>query len=172
VGAGSRRGHHRDRCHTGQCAGGFDKEQAPQRFPFSGECRSEERGVFGDRRKPEFPARVDLFRYNPFITGFKAEDAGDNLPVRVALVHKRLISGRDPAGCSLRRVGHHRHTVPVDVGDDLVTQYKEGFLVGFLVFMNMNRRDCKGTITAGWDFIVSDTFIVLFDMDHQHVEME
>ncbi len=72
----------------------------------------------------------------------------------------------------MRRIGHHRHAVPVDVGDDLVTQYKEGFLVGFFVFMDMNRRDCKGTITAGRDFIVGNTFIVLFDVNHQHVEME
>jgi hypothetical protein len=30
----------------------------------------------------------------------------------------------------------------VDMGYDLVAQDKEGFLVGFLILMNVNRRDC------------------------------
>jgi hypothetical protein len=38
--------------------------------------------------------------------------------------------------------------------------------------MDMDRRDFKGVVSVGVDFFVGDSFIVLFDVDHQHMEME
>ena len=61
------------------------------------------------------------------------------------------------------------HAVPVDVGNNFIAQDKKGFLVGFLIFMNVDRRDCKGTITVCRNFFTGDAFIILFDVNHQHM---
>jgi len=59
--------------------------------------------------------------------------------------------------------------LPVDMMYNLIAQDKEGFLVGFFILMNVDRRDGKGIITFCWDFFVGDAFIILFDVNHQHM---
>jgi len=56
--------------------------------------------------------------------------------------------------------------------DNFVTEGKDGILVAFFVFVNMNWRDFKRIVAFGGNFIVGDGFVVLFYVDHQHVEME
>jgi hypothetical protein len=81
--------------------------------------------------------------------------------------------------CSIRRVVHHRHLpavdmgmLPVDVGHDLIPEREESILVGFFIFMDMNRRDFKGIITVSVNFFVTCSFVEFLDVNHQHVEME
>jgi hypothetical protein len=74
-------------------------------------------------------------------------------------------------GCSLLRIVHHRQGLSVDMGDDLIPEGEESILVGFLVFMDMNRRDFEGVVPLRADFVVADAFVILLDVDHQHVEM-
>ena len=75
-------------------------------------------------------------------------------------------------GSRFGRIVHHGDMVVVDVGDDLITEREESILVGFFIFMNVDRRDFKGTIPLCADFIVVHAFIVLLDVDHQHMEMQ
>jgi hypothetical protein len=75
-------------------------------------------------------------------------------------------------GCSIRRIVHHRQLLVVDVVNDLVPEREERILVGFFIFMNMNRRDFKRVITVCVYFFVGDSFVVFLDVNHQHVEME
>jgi hypothetical protein len=79
---------------------------------------------------------------------------------------------RDFLGGSICRIVHHGDMPAVDLGDDLIPEREESILVGFLIFMDMDRRDFKGVVSVGVDFFVGDSFIVLFDVDHQHMEME
>jgi len=60
----------------------------------------------------------------------------------------------------------------VDLVDDLIPEREESILVGFFVFMDMDRRDFKGVITVCVYFFVGDSFVVFLDVNHQHVEME
>jgi len=70
------------------------------------------------------------------------------------------------------RIVHHGKRVAVDMGYDLIPEREESVFMGFFVFLNMNRRNFKGTVPIRADFVVGDAFVVLFDVDHQHVEME
>jgi hypothetical protein len=70
------------------------------------------------------------------------------------------------------RIVHHRQGLSVDMGNDLIPEREESVFVGFLVFVNMNRRDFEGTVPLGADFFVGDAFVILLDVDHQHMEME
>lgn len=58
------------------------------------------------------------------------------------------------------------------MGNDLIPEREESILVGFFIFMNVNRRDFKGTITVSVNFFVGHSFIIFLDVNHQHVEME
>ena len=60
----------------------------------------------------------------------------------------------------------------VDMGNDLIPEREESILVGFFVFVNMDRRDFKRIVTVRVDFFVGDSFVVFLDVNHQHVEME
>jgi hypothetical protein len=73
---------------------------------------------------------------------------------------------------SIRRIVHHRHMLVVDMGNDLIPEREESILMGFFIFMDMHRRDFKGVIAVRVDLFVGDSFVVLLDMNHQHVEME
>jgi len=73
---------------------------------------------------------------------------------------------------SIGRIVHHRHVLAVDLVDDLIPEREESILVGFFVFMDMDRRDFKGVITVRVYFFVGDSFVVFLDVNHQHVEME
>jgi hypothetical protein len=75
-------------------------------------------------------------------------------------------------GCSLRRIVHHGQVAVVDMGNDLIPQREESIFVGFFIFMDMDRRDFKGTVPLSADFIVGDSLIILLNVDHQHMEME
>jgi len=75
-------------------------------------------------------------------------------------------------GSSIRRIVHHRHLLVVDMVNDLIPEREESILVGFFIFMNMDRRDFKGVVTVCVYFFVSDSFVVFLDVNHQHVEME
>ena len=75
-------------------------------------------------------------------------------------------------GSSIGRIVHHRHVLVVDMSNDLIPEREESILVGFFVFMNMDRRDFERVITVCVYFFVSDSFVVLLDVNHQHVEME
>ena len=76
-------------------------------------------------------------------------------------------------GSRLYRIVHRRQLVlPVDMGNDLIPEREESIFMGFFIFMDMDRRDFKGVIAIGVDFFAGDSFIVLLDMNHQHVEME
>jgi hypothetical protein len=75
-------------------------------------------------------------------------------------------------GSSIRRIVHHGNLLSVDFGNDLVPECEESILMGFFVFVNMDRRDFKGIVTAGVDFFVGDSFVVFLDVNHQHMEME
>jgi hypothetical protein len=75
-------------------------------------------------------------------------------------------------GCRFRRIAHHRQVLVVDMVYDLIPEREESILVGFLVFMNVNRRDFKRIVAVCVDFFVGDSFIVFLDVNHQHVEME
>ncbi len=58
------------------------------------------------------------------------------------------------------------------MGNDLVTKREESIFMGFFIFVDVNRRDFKRTVPLGADFVVVHPFIVLLDVNHQHVEME
>ncbi len=75
-------------------------------------------------------------------------------------------------GGSIWRIVHHRHILVVDLGDDLIPKGQESIFMGFLIFMDMDRRDFQGVVTFGVYFFVGDSFVILLDMNHQHVEME
>jgi hypothetical protein len=75
-------------------------------------------------------------------------------------------------GSRFRRIVHHRHLLVVDMGNDLVPEREESILMGFFVFMNMDRRDLKGVVTACVNFFVGNSFVVFLDVNHQHMEME
>jgi hypothetical protein len=83
-----------------------------------------------------------------------------------------LMFGCNFLGSSFRRIVHHRHLLVVDMGNDLVPEREESILMGFFIFMNMDRRDLKGVIAVGVNFFVGDSFVVFLDVNHQHVEME
>jgi len=74
--------------------------------------------------------------------------------------------------CRFMRIVHHGKRVAVDMGYDLIPECEESVFMGFFIFVNMNRRNFKGTVPIRADFVVGDAFVVLFDVDHQHVEME
>jgi hypothetical protein len=80
-----------------------------------------------------------------------------------------LMLGCDFLGSSLGRIVHHGHGAVVDMGNDLIPEGEERILVGFLIFMDMDRRDFKRTVPLCADFIAGYTFIVFLDMNHQHV---
>jgi hypothetical protein len=71
--------------------------------------------------------------------------------------------------CSLKRVVHDTDVVPVDMGDDLLAQREKSFFMGFFVFVDMYRGDFKGTIPLCIDLFVGDAFVILLDVDHQHM---
>jgi hypothetical protein len=75
-------------------------------------------------------------------------------------------------GCSFRRIVHHGNMLAVDMVNDLIPKREESIFMGFFIFMDMDRRDFKGVITVRVNFFVRDSFIVLLDVNHQHVEME
>jgi len=75
-------------------------------------------------------------------------------------------------GSSIRRIVHHRHLLAMDMGNDLIPEREESILVGFFVFMDMDRRDFKGVITVSVNLFVGDSFVVFLDVNHQHMEME
>ena len=56
--------------------------------------------------------------------------------------------------------------------NNLIPEREESILVGFLIFMDMHRRDFKRIVTFGVYFFVGDSFVILLDVNHQHVEME
>jgi len=80
--------------------------------------------------------------------------------------------GCNSQGGSIRRIVHHRHLLAVDMVYDLIPESEERFLVGFFIFMNMDRRDFKGVVTVGVNFSARNSFVVFLDVNHQHVEME
>jgi len=59
--------------------------------------------------------------------------------------------------------------MPVDMGHNLISQREKSIFVGFLVLVNMDRRNFKGIVTVGSDFFIGEAFVVLFDVNHQHV---
>jgi hypothetical protein len=75
-------------------------------------------------------------------------------------------------GSRFRRIVHHGHLLVVDMVNDLVPEREESIFMGFLIFMDMDRRDLKGVVTARVNFLVGDSFVVFLDVNHQHVEME
>ncbi len=75
-------------------------------------------------------------------------------------------------GSSIRRIVHHGDLLVVDMVDDLVPEREESILVGFLVFVDMNRRNFKRIVTVRVYFFVRDSFVVFLDVNHQHMEME
>ena len=77
--------------------------------------------------------------------------------------------GCNPLGSSLGRIVHHGQGAVVDMGNNLVPEREESILVGFLVLVNVNGRDFKGTVSLGVDFITGHAFIVLLDVNHQHM---
>jgi len=58
------------------------------------------------------------------------------------------------------------------MGNDLIPEREESILVSFFIFMNMDRRDFKGVVPIGVNFIVGNSFVILLDVNHQHMEME
>jgi len=62
--------------------------------------------------------------------------------------------------------------VTVDMGNDLIPEREESIFMGFFIFMYVDRRDFEGTVPLRADFVVGDAFVVLLDVDHQHMEME
>jgi hypothetical protein len=75
-------------------------------------------------------------------------------------------------GSSVRRIVHHRHLLAVDMGNDLIPEREESIFMGFLVLVDVNRRNFKRIVTVGVYFFVGGSFIVFLDVNHQHVEME
>jgi hypothetical protein len=75
-------------------------------------------------------------------------------------------------GSRFRRIVHHRHLLAVDMGNDLIPEREEGIFMGFLVLVDVNRRNFKRIVTVGVYFFVGGSFIVFLDVNHQHVEME
>jgi hypothetical protein len=58
------------------------------------------------------------------------------------------------------------------MGNDLVPEREESILMGFLVLVNMHRRDFKRIVTVCVYFFVGGSFVVFLDVNHQHMEME
>jgi len=58
------------------------------------------------------------------------------------------------------------------MGNDLIPEREESILMGFFIFVNMDRRDFQRIVTFGVYFFVGDSFVVFLDVNHQHVEME
>jgi len=67
------------------------------------------------------------------------------------------------------RIVHRLNRAVVDMGNDLITEREESILVGFFILVDMHRGDFKGIVAFGSDLFVADAFIVLLDVDHQHV---
>ena len=57
----------------------------------------------------------------------------------------------------------------MDMGNDLISQREKSIFMGFFVFVDMDRGYFKGLVAVGFDLLVADAFIVLLDVDHQHV---
>jgi hypothetical protein len=58
------------------------------------------------------------------------------------------------------------------MGYDLIPERQESIFVGFLVFVDMNGRDFQGIVPLCTDFFVSHAFVILLDVNHQHMEVE
>ena len=58
---------------------------------------------------------------------------------------------------------------PVDMGHNLISKREKSIFVGFLVLVNVDRGNFKGIITVGSDFLTGDAFVVLLDVNHQHM---
>ncbi len=48
--------------------------------------------------------------------------------------------------------------MPVDMSHNLISQCEKSVFVGFLVLMNVDRRNFKRIITVGSDFFTGDAF--------------
>jgi len=57
----------------------------------------------------------------------------------------------------------------MDMGNDLIPKGQESIFVGFFILVDMDRRDFKGIVPDCADFIVGDAFVVLLDVNHQHM---
>jgi len=73
-------------------------------------------------------------------------------------------------GSRLRRIVHHRRGgAVVDIGYDLIPEREESILMGFLILVNVDRRNFQGIVTFSSDLFVADALVVLLDVDHQHM---
>jgi hypothetical protein len=166
-------GHHGNRSHSRQGPGRLDHQDPAEGLVLPGQCCCQNGRVLRDHGQPVLPADIGLyFPEGGLVAGRKGEDAGDDLPECLCLIHDRLMFGCNFLGCRFRRIVHHRQLLAVDMGNDLIPEREESVLVGFFIFMNMDWRDFKGVITVGVNFFMGNSFVVFLDVNHQHVEME
>jgi len=62
--------------------------------------------------------------------------------------------------------------VSFNMGNNLFAQREKSILVGFLVFMDMDRGYFKSVITFGFDLFVGSALVILPDVYHQHMQMK
>ena len=62
--------------------------------------------------------------------------------------------------------------VSFNMGNNLFAQREKSILVGFLVFMDMDRGYFKSVITFGFDLFVGSALVILPDVYHQHMQVK
>jgi hypothetical protein len=173
VRAGIRRGHHGDRCNSGEGTGRLHQQDPPEDLMLLRQGSGQDGRILRDNGKPVLPADRNLGRPDRcFVAGRKGEDEGDDLPVCFYLIHDRLMFGCNLLGSRFRRIVHHGQLLVVDMVNDLIPEREESIFMSFFIFVNMDRRDLKGIVTVCVNFFVGDSFVVFLDVNHQHMEME
>ena len=138
MGAGGRGGHDRDGGHPREGPGGLEEEEVPQPFALLGYGRSKDSGVLRDDRGMVRPADLDIQVLKAGRGQRMRREAGDDLPADRELIHGSLFS----SNASCRRFGAHLdngRTAAPDVGDDLIPEGEDCFLVEDLVLVDVDR---------------------------------
>lgn len=84
---------------------------------------------------------------------------------------KELLLGGNFSGHHLAR-DFDGGPLGMKVADDVLSEGKDGLLMALLVLVDVDGRNSKRGVMFCGNFVVGDVFVVLFDVDHQHVEME
>ena len=138
MGAGGRGGHDRDRSDPREGARRLEEKEVPQPLALAGFCCGEDGGVLRDDRGMVCPADLDLQVFETGRGQRMRREAGDDLPADRELIHGSLFS----SNASCRRFGAHLdngRTAAPDVGDDLIPEGEDCFLVEDLVLVDVDR---------------------------------
>ena len=111
--------------------------QVPQPLTLPGFCCSEDGRVLRDDGGMVSPADLDLQVFKAGRGQGMRREAGDDLPADGVLIHGSLFSGN----ASCYRFGAHLHDgrpAAFDVGDDLIPEGEDRFLVEHFVLVDVD----------------------------------